>query len=286
MSKVHTIETLNGDLVFKEIFGTQKNVRFTEYLLELLKGYEKNSLKGKVTVLNEVFLEKTKLNDKGMTSDVLARTEDEVIDLEMYTTFENDDFEKSLTYLTRIYGTRLEIGEEYRNQPKVTQYNFCVSSHVSGINEFETDFLFMDRKTTNIISDKIEGYIYRLDKLDDVVYDDARKEELRRIMKMMYAKTKEERLEIAKGSEMLMDLAQVMEEFVNDEAVLKYKSLAGKNEEIARRNGRREGREEGRKEERVTRSMEIAKNLLNLKIDISTIMKSTGLSKQEILNLQ
>ena len=47
-------------------------------------------------------------------------------------------------------------------------------------------------------------------------------------MKMMYAKTKEERLEIAKGSEILMDLAQVMEEFVNDEAVLKYKSLAGK----------------------------------------------------------
>ena len=158
MSNVHTIESLNGDLVFKEIFGTQKNVRFTEYLLELLKGYEKHSLKGKVTVLNEVFLEKTKLNDKGMTSDVLARTEDEVIDLEMYTTFENDDFEKSLTYLTRIYGTRLEIGEKYRNQPKVTQYNFCVSSHVSGINEFETDFLFMDRKTTNIISDKIEGY--------------------------------------------------------------------------------------------------------------------------------
>ena len=282
MSNIHTIESLNGDLVFKEIFGTQKNVRFTEYLLELLKGYEKHSLKGKVTVLNEVFLDKTKLNDKGITSDVLARTEDEVIDLEMYTTFENDDFEKSLTYLTRIYGTRLEIGEKYQNQPKVTQYNFCMSSHVSGINEFETDFLFMDRKTTNIISDKIEGYIYRLDKLDDVVYDDARKEELRRIMKMMYAKTKEERLEIAKGSEILMDLAQVMEEFVNDEAVLKYKSLAGKNEEIARRNGRREGRKEGTQLERCN----IAKNLLKDHLDINKIMQYTGLTKQEILRLQ
>ena len=282
MSKVHTIESLNGDLVFKEVFGTQKNVRFTEYLLELLKGYEKHSLKGKVTVLNEVFLDKTKLNDKGITSDVLAKSEDEVIDLEMYTTFEEDDFEKSLTYLTRIYGTRLEIGEKYQNQPKVTQYNFCVSSHISGINEFETDFLFMDRKTTNIISDKIEGYIYRLDKLDDVVYDDVRKEELRKIMKMIYAKTKEERLEIAKGSEILMDLAQVMEEFVNDEAVLKYKSLAGKNEEIARRNGRREGRKEGTQLERCN----IAKNLLKDHLDINKIMQYTGLTKQEILRLQ
>ena len=282
MSKVHTIESLNGDLVFKEVFGTQKNVRFTEYLLELLKGYEKHSLKGKVTVLNEVFLDKTKLNDKGITSDVLAKSGDEVINLEMYTTFEKDDFEKSLTYLTRIYGTRLEIGEKYQNQPKVTQYNFCVSSHISGINEFETDFLFMDRKTTNIISDKIEGYIYRLDKLDDVVYDDVRKEELRKIMKMIYAKTKEERLEIAKGSEILMDLAQVMEEFVNDEAVLKYKSLAGKNEEIARRNGRREGRKEGTQLERCN----IAKNLLKDHLDINKIMQYTGLTKQEILRLQ
>ena len=282
MSKVHTIESLNGNLVFKEIFGTQKNVRFTEYLLELLKGYEKHSLKGKVTVLNEVFLDKTKLNDKGITSDVLAKSGDEVINLEMYTTFEDDDFEKSLTYLTRIYGTRLEIGETYRNQPKVTQYNFCVSSHVPDIDEYETDFLFMDRITNNIITNKIEGYIYRLDKLDDVVYDDARKEELRRIMKMMYAKTKEERLEIAKGSEILMDLAQVMEEFVNDEAVLKYKSLAGKNEEIARRNGRREGRKEGTQLERCN----IAKNLLKDHLDINKIMQYTGLTKQEVMKLQ
>ena len=105
-------------------------------------------------------------------------------------------------------------------------------------------------------------------------------------MKMIYAKSQEERLEIAKGSEILMDLAQVMEEFVNDEAVLKYKSLAGKNEEIARRNGRREGREEGRKEERVTRSMEIAKNLLKDHLDINKIMQYTGLTKQEVMKLQ
>ena len=274
MSNINTLDNLHGDLMFKEIFGTQKNVRFTEYLLELLKGYKRHSLKGKVKVLNEVFLDKTKLTDKGITSDVLAEVEDEVINLEMYTAFDHEDFEKSLAYLTRIYGTRLEIGDRYQKQPKVTQYNFCKSSHISNIPEFETDFLLIDRRTYHIITDKLEGYIYRLDKLDDVVYDDNRKEELCRIMKMMYAKTKEERLEIAKGSEILMDLAQVMEEFVNDEDVLKFKSLTRKNEEIARRNGKN------------ARSMEIAKNLLSLNIDIPTIIKSTGLSKKEIQKLQ
>ena len=175
LSYKNTLDNLHNDLMFKEIFGTQKNVRFTEYLLELLKGYERHSLKGKVKVLNEVFLDKTKLTDKGITSDVLAEVEDEVINLEMYTAFDHEDFEKSLAYLTRIYGTRLEIGDRYQKQPKVTQYNFCKSSHVSNIPEFETDFLLIDRRTYHIITDKLEGYIYRLDKLENVAYDDKKR---------------------------------------------------------------------------------------------------------------
>ena len=79
-----------------------------------------------------------------------------------------------------------------------------------------------------------------------------------------------------------MDLAQVMKKFVNDETILEYKSLIKKVENIARKDGRREGIQEGTQVEK----HKIAKNLLNLNIDISTIMQSTGLSKQEILNLQ
>ena len=286
MPNINTLDNLHGDLMFKEIFGTQKNVRFTEYLLELLKGYERNSLKGKVKVLNEVFLDKTKLTDKGITSDVLAEVEDEVINLEMYTAFDHENFEKSLAYLTRIYGTRLEIGDRYRKQPKVTQYNFCKSSHISNIPEFETDFLLIDRRTYHIITDKLEGYIYRLDKLENVDYDDNRKEELLKLMKMIYAKSNEERLEIAKGSEILMDLAQVMKKFVNDETILEYKSLTKKVENIARKDGRREGIQEGKREERIARSKEIAKNLLNDHLNIEKIMQYTGLSKREILKLR
>ena len=88
-----------------------------------------------------------------------------------------------------------------------------------------------------------------------------------------------------------MDLAQVMKKFVNDETILEYKSLTKKVENIARKDGRREGIQEGTqvvKHYNVLISVDtikIAKNLLNLNIDISTIMQSTGLSKQEILNL-
>ena len=91
---------------------------------------------------------------------------------------------------------------------------------------------------------------------------------------MIYAKDEAERFEIAEGSEILMDLAQVMKKFVNDETIVEYKSLTKKVENIAR------------KDETVARSKEIAKNLLNDHLNIEKIMQYTGLSKREILKLQ
>ena len=91
---------------------------------------------------------------------------------------------------------------------------------------------------------------------------------------MIYAKDEAERFEIAEGSEILMDLAQVMKKFVNDETILEYKSLTKKVENIAR------------KDEKIARSKEIAKNLLNDHLNIEKIMQYTGLSRQEIPKLQ
>ena len=45
--------------------------------------------------------------------------------------------------------------------------------------------------------------------------------------------------------------------------------------------GREEGRLEGKEEER----LEIAKNMKALGIDIDTIVKATGLSKEEVLKI-
>ena len=112
---------------------------------------------------------------------------------------------------------------------------------------------------------------YRLDKIENVAYDDNRKEELLKLMKMIYAKSNEERLEIAEGSEILMDLAQVMKEFVNNESVLKFKSLVGKHEEIARRNGRREGIQEGKREGRASGLAEGTQ--YNVPISVDTIRR-------------
>ena len=50
--------------------------------------------------------------------------------------------------------------------------------------------------------------------------------------------------------------------------------------------GKEDGMKEGRKEGKKDRSVEIAKNLLDLNVAVPIVIKSTGLSKKEIKELQ
>ena len=79
-----------------------------------------------------------------------------------------------------------------------------------------------------------------------------------------------------------------MKHIMDEKAIKQYANEVGKEE--GRREGLKEGREEGRiqgiKEGERKKQLEIAKELLNLKIDISDIIKATGLSKEEIDNLK
>ena len=75
-----------------------------------------------------------------------------------------------------------------------------------------------------------------------------------------------------------MGLIKAIERYLYDKETREMKNFPDKWRMEGRAEGRASGLAEGRKEER----LQIAKNLLNQNIDFSTIMKSTGLSRQEL----
>ena len=78
-----------------------------------------------------------------------------------------------------------------------------------------------------------------------------------------------------------MDIARKVEKFMRDNNLVQYYDLEASHQyEI------KDSYDTGKNEGLRDRSIEIAKNLLNLNIDIPTIMKSTGLTRQEIMKLQ
>lgn len=279
------------DLLFKEIFGTQKNIIYLEALLEDLKELSVGALSGKIKILNGAPLNKTNIKDKNITSDVLVKVEKETINLEMYTYFNEEAFKKSKVYLFRLYSIQLKVGEKYQNQPNVSQYNICLKSNIPQFQKFQSGFTLKETYTNDILSDDLAGHVYHLDKkfLNDYTVGRCYRERLIKMFQIIVAKDKKERRKIAKGDDFLMGLVKAIERYLYNKETKEMKNFPDK----WRMEGRAEGRDEGRAEGRASglvegkheRIKEIAKNLLSQNIDLSTIMKSTGLTKSEITKL-
>ena len=267
-------------MIFKEIFGTKKNIRFLEVFLEELKKLPRNSLKDKVTILNGNPLNKTNVKNKSVASDILVEIPGEIMNLEMYTSFDEEDFTKSKVYFFRIYSTDLPVGEKYQKQHKVSQYNICLKSSLSFTKNLKTEYLLKEKEKNVIVAHDLKGYIYNLDKLDEVNYNVGESDLLNKIFKIIKATTDEERKSIAEGSEFLMDVVTQIRKFLYDEETKEMKNIQDKWKREARKEGLASGMAQGIKSEKTL----IAQKLIG-KLSIDEISKGTGLSKQEIQKL-
>ena len=247
-----------------------------EALLEDLKCLPIGSLNGKVKILNGAPLNKTNIKDKSITSDVLAQVDNETINLEMYTHFDEEAFTKSKVYLFRLYSTQLKVGSKYQEQPNVSQYNLCLETSIPHFQKFQSGFVLKETDTNVIVSDDLVGHVYSLDKKYFNLYTvgESYRERLIKMLQILISKNGKERRKIARGDDFLMGLIKAIERYLYDKETREMKNFPDK----WRMEGRAEGLEEGRTEEK----MQIAKHLLSQNIDFSTIMKTTGLSRQEL----
>ena len=276
---------LSSDLVFKEIFGTQKNIRFLEVLLEELKHFPKNSLKNKVTILNGNPLNKTNVKNKSVASDILVKIPGEIINLEMYTNFDEEDFTKSKVYFFRIYSTDLPVGEKYQKQHKVSQYNICLKSSLSFTKELKTEYVLKEKEKNIIVAHDLKGYIYNLDKLEESNYNVGESNLLNKIFKIIKATTDEERKSIAEGSEFLMDVVTQIRKFLYDEETKEMKNLQDKWKREAEKEGYAEGMEKGMEKGIEKNQIMTIKNMQKLNFNLESMQKITNLDKNTIENI-
>ena len=270
-------------MIFKEIFGTKKNIRFLEVFLEELKKLPRNSLKDKVTILNGNPLNKTNVKNKSVASDILVEIPGEIINLEMYTSsFDEEDFTKSKVYFFRIYSTDLPVGEKYQKQHKVSQYNICLKSSLSFTKNLKTEYLLKEKEKNVIVAEDLKGYIYNLDKLDEVTYNVGESNLLNRIFKIIKATTDEERESIAEGSEILMDIVTQIRKFLYDEETKEMKNIQDKWKYEARKEGRTEGLAEGIEQGQLN----IIYNMIQEHEKPEKIAKYTGYSVSKIKEIQ
>ncbi|MFS0874034.1 MULTISPECIES: Rpn family recombination-promoting nuclease/putative transposase [Paenibacillus] len=261
------------DFVFKRIFGSENN---KDVLLAFLNRVLTEAGDPPLTeiILMNPYTDKDDPLDKQSIFDVYAKTsEGKLIDIEMQLFNKYDIEKRTLFYWSKRYSSQLHEGEKYQELKKCVTINILNYAFLANDDYHSTFHLREDRTGLTLIDD-IEIHFLELPKLDDVIPSQGGLENWLLFLKGVdtthweVLKMNEPGLE--KAMDTLQFLSQDSEARRLYEARQKYLHDEASMLEGARKAG-------------IT---EVAKNMLDLNLDISTIAKATGLTEQEINQLK
>ena len=157
--------------------------------------------------------------------------------------------------------------------------HFVEKSALDLEDEIITNFYLTSERNikVKILKEKLCVKIVQIDKARELGYTNN---ELERWLKFIAAKNSDERAEVAKGDELLVELNKWIQEYVADDKM--QEELNKWDLEIAEGKGYEQGLEQGIEQNK----REIAKKMLDSHVPIKDISKYTNLSLKEIKGLK
>jgi predicted transposase/invertase (TIGR01784 family) len=193
---------------------------------------------------------------------------------------------KNYQYLYRTAGRSFMEGEDYQStKTKLVSFNNFRHEKNKGIKTM--DYVFQDRETQFMIED-IEGFEIYLPNYEDSCYDDNEED----VSLSLFSCKSYEEMRKKTNNPLDLKIVDELERLAMDE-----KFLFEYDEEIVRKktensirkesyqNGVDDGFNQGITQGIKQKQIEIAKSMLTEKLPIDTIIKCTGLTKEEINNL-
>ena len=252
------------------------SAKFLSYFVDL--SYEE--------ILNSIHLSKNELdknkeNDKGLRCDYVGVIDDTSLNIEVNNNSSIKTLERNMEYAHRLYSRKVKRKGEYKYQ-QVIQFNLNNFSFIGNDNIVETYYSCNEeglRLDNKIIF--IQIYVPNLVKK---CYTKGVNElqEMERFILTLVEKNVEYCKQVGKG-------INIMEEYVDEAEEVSYDIDIGESyslEWALKDEGKKEGIKEGIKEGSYNKSIEIAKSMLEEKIDINTVSKCTKLSIEEIKKLK
>lgn len=296
------------DIVFKRIFAHNGNEEFLKQFLSALLKVEIQEIE----ILHDLHLEKDLEEDKLGIIDVRAIIDKEkIINIEVQIENEHNIVPRSTFYGAKLISDELFAKEAYQKLKPVIVIcilNYKCFPYKEYINETVT---VLSEHRKHIVNEYMKYYYVELPKFraselnyEDITsqwltfIDSENPERMKEIMKRNdTVKKAQEELEYLEGDAAFKRRVELREKYERDMNSAQYYGIQiGKEEGI--KEGRKEGIEEGKKEgikvgikEGIKEGMkqekiEIANNMLKENIDIETICKITGLTREIIEGLK
>ena len=297
--KIREVERLplTDDYIFKRVFAFEGN---ESVLKDFLEAILRKDIK-EVTIKNPEIIPYEKDEKRGLL-DIKAETDDGmVLDVEMQMKDKKNTEERGVQYLGNMITSQLQVGDDYTKLKKsivifITNYNFLKrnSYHSVGKMKFdetlEEEYVDMGYEQEEQIASKyIEFHYIELPKY--------KKKEASKFTKLdqwmcVFTQRKEETMLAEKENKQIKRAMNTLD-FISEDPkererhnsiiMAEYNRLTSEHNffEAGVEEGIEKGIEKGKEEER----KEIAKKLLKIRIPIEQIIETTGLTKQEIEEL-
>ena len=289
-----------SDTMLKAMFQNENRIKYSAKFLSYFIDVEYED------ILNNICLAKNELdknneNDKGERCDYVALLSDTSLNIEVNNNSSLEVLERNMEYAHRLYSKKIRRGEENYQYTQVIQFN--LNNFAFKGNDKIVDIYTVTNDDNIGLSNKlifVQIYVPNL-----------RKKWYTKGMKSLSEEEKYILALVEMDLDKLNDLGgeNIMDEYVKEAEEVSFEGGVGEayDKEWALRDqgyrdglsqgkaegfsqgkveGREEGKAEGISEGKNERNIEIAKNLLQNKVDISIIASSTGLSEEEINSLK
>ena len=269
------------DFIFKMIFGSEEN---KSILISLL-----NSILKERPYIKDVKLENNEISkifkdSKSSRLDILAVDDNGIkYDIEMQCRKTKDIPNRAVYYASKLFTKDLKENDDYNKSRVISIWIFAenVTNRKSAISEALMTFQPNKDDDYEILTDNIRIIYLELRKylINSYNYND-------KLTKWVDFLTNPIKLDRNTVEDKDIEKAIKTLDYIStndEERLIIDKIIEGRNDFYSAKNiAKEEGREEGLKE----KSIEIAKNMLKLNIDINIISQSTGLSVEEINKLK
>ena len=273
-----------SDTMLKAMFQNENRIKYSAKFLSYFIDVEYED------ILNNICLAKNELdknneNDKGERCDYVALLSDTSLNIEVNNNSSLEVLERNMEYAHRLYSKKIKRSEENYQYTQVIQFN--LNNFAFKGNDKIVDIYTVTNDDNIGLSNKlifVQIYVPNL-----------RKKWYTKGMKSLSEEEKYILALVEMDLDKLNDLGgeNIMDEYVKEAEEVSFEGGVGEayDKEWALRDqgyrdGLSQGKAEGRTEGKSERNIEIAKNLLKNKVDISIIASSTGLSEEEINSLK
>ena len=278
------IKTLSPklDVVFQALFGEVGNESITKGFLETILERKIDSIDlSRNPILRREFKE-----EKLGVLDIIAKLDkDEICNIELQIVDKKNIIERILYYWSRLYSRQIKSGEDYKILQKAIVI-LITDFKIENLEELDYHSrwkIIEDKQGKKIIlTQKLEIDIIELPKII------GKEKEQDNLLDWLYflENPKSERVtEKMKENENLKEAVKKLDNLSEDEKMQRIADLRQKaimDEKAIYEKGLEVGIEKGIMEGSQKEKIEIAKKMLELKIDKKTIAEATGLTEQEI----